>query len=229
MAKFTCLAMLMSLFVCSTNSLISDWMYSVGFLLISFLIFRIIDDIGSIHIDRDEHPDRTYLSKENLPKLLTFGGIALGIYLAGLGMFSLPILATMGAFISVSIVLYLGFGKNTRIMPIIPLLKYPILLWCLSNLATDLETITLAISTFFLMASHDLVERIGTKNTRIWASLLVLSITGILIFYPSNNPLNVLYTLPVLILISVVGKWKSAKYIALLYFPITHFLLNSFV
>lgn len=229
--KFFILSLLFALFILKPESTFTAWFVVVGIMLISFLVFRIVDDIGSVHFDRINHPDRTYLLIKNFPIMLVFGGIILGLYLLSLKMY-MPAFFFKGiaGFAFLSIIAYSVFGKNNRILPIIPLLKYPVLLWCFTSLFMEVDSFFLLSSSAFIVGSHDTIEKIKSQtNPYFYLSIVLVLIAGLLIFQPWNKALDVLYILP--ILISVVGlwRWKYAPYLPLLYFPLAYFISSNYL
>ncbi len=226
LVKFSLLSIVLSLFVCPNETPLEGWIFTIVFLFISFLIFRIFDDAGSVYLDRVAHPERTYLNKENYPKFLVVASVVLALYLAGLGLYFGYGLWSIYVLIVISIFGYLLFGKSRLILPIIPLLKYPILIWSLYHHAFHLPTIFIALSTFFIIAAHDLIENIGKRRRALLWSFLTLAISGILVFQPWSYPFNGLLILPMLIFVLFMWKWKFTPYIPILYYPISYFVLS---
>ncbi|MBL4705730.1 MAG: hypothetical protein JKY54_14490 [Flavobacteriales bacterium] len=225
--KFILLAGVLSLFVYKDDSSIEEWAFGIGFLFVSFLVFRMLDDAGSVHLDRVNHPDRTYLNKVSYARFVVLTSIVCTAYLIALCFYSTTALLIIGSLMLVSIVFYLLLGKSKFILPVIPLLKYPVLVWCLFDFTDVSELICVAVSTLFMLASHDLIENIGKKKAAFPMSLLVVFITGYLLYQPWVDALNVLYILPMLVVIRFIGNWKFSQYIPLLYYPVTYFLIYS--
>lgn len=231
LVKFFSLSLLFALFILQVESSFEDWILGAGFLLVSFLIFRIIDDIGSVHLDRINHPSRIYLLEKNISKMIIFGGFVLTLYIISLEIF-MPsyFMETIGGFAVGSIIAYLVFDKNKILLPVIPILKYPLLLWCLTSFSIEVEHLLLVFSSAMIMGSHDTIEKIKSYSS-IWffISIILVLTAGLLIFQPWSKALNNLYILPIVILVAALWRWKYAVYFPILYFPIAYFISNNFL
>jgi len=225
--SFLALAALFALFVVQSG----HWLvyaYNVFFLFSSFLFFRILDDAGSVHIDRQNHPERKYLSAENYPRFLKFLLVSIAFYLLVL-IFSRAKLdfIYISAFLLSSGLAYLLFSRREKIISLISLLKYPVLLSCLFNWQVDSLHFLLALASFFLMKAHEQLEK-KEKPQFIWG-LINLTVAGLLIFPPNQNPFNALYTLGLLLILLIFKKSNFRPYIPLLYFPLSYFLNSQFL
>jgi hypothetical protein len=225
--SFLALAALFALFD-SQSGLGFVYLSNVFFLFASFLVFRLLDDAGSVYIDRAEHPERSYLYPEHYPHFLKLLLISLALYL----LFIILSRARwdfiyLSAFLLSSGLAYFIFSRRAAVIALIPLLKYPVLLGCLLAWQDDSRHLLLALSTFFLMGAHELLEKDGTVQF-IWG-LGSLATAGILIFPIIENPLNGLYILGSIFLILVFRKSPYRPYIPLLYYPLSYFINSQFL
>lgn len=225
--KFLLLAILLSLLVYSSPSPWIGPVLGIAFLFSSIFAFRVLDDAGSVHYDRVNHPNRSYLSPENFLRFLRFTIAVLLIYLAFLFAFSLNYFITGSLLLVLSFLAYILFGKNNAVLPIIPLLKYPVLLWVLMDFSLNPVDLCVASSSIFMMASYDLIEQIGKNKSSLLSSIITLLLTGILLFPFWLNGFQWLLILPMPLLVFVIGKWKYFKYLPLLFYPISYLILNQ--
>jgi len=225
-------AILLSVFVFDTS------LFNKGFSLIELLetamlfavllfCFRVLDDAGSVIEDRQKHTERTYLEPKNFSAFVKFTSILLiGLCLSLKIMLPnsfLPILFLLGS----SIVSYFIFRKNIAILSIIPLLKYPFLIWIFQGLPTQLSSILIASSAFFMVASHDTVEQIGNKPWSYPVSIILTIVSGILVIQPWLDNLYWLLVLPVPLAIIFFRNNRSLRFIPLVYFPLVYIMLTK--
>ena len=203
------------------------YLSNVFFLFTSFLVFRLLDDAGSVYLDRKEHPERTYLSPENYPRFLKLLLISVALYLVFI-IFSQARwdFIYLSALLLSSSLAYVLLSSRAKLIALIPLAKYPILLGCLFNWPVAILPWLLAISSFFLMKAHEQLES-KKKSQFIWA-LINLSIAGFLIFPPNQNPFNLFYILGLILFLLIFRKSNFRSYIPLLYYPLSYFLNCQF-
>lgn len=226
--RFFGLALLFTLFVLPSDAFFQDFISQSGFLLFSFLVFRILDDLGSVHFDRVQHPDRSYLWSPSFPKIIRFGAGVLFSYLILIWVF-MPIhyVIVIGSFSGISILAYLLFENNQNLLPLIPILKYPVLLWCLTDLSLETEQVLLLASTAIIIASHDSLERLNSGSNRgLYRSLFYLMLVGFLVFQPWNVAFQAIYILPIVLAVWLLRNWKYVAYLPVLYYPLVYFNLN---
>ncbi|MFT7611576.1 MAG: hypothetical protein ACI9J3_000521 [Parvicellaceae bacterium] len=229
LVRFILLSVVFSLLIYKPSSSAQEWVTGICFLLGSFLVFRIIDDLGSVRLDRINHPDRTYLNKGNFSKMVMFGSIVLAVYLTTINfLFSEQVVLAVGLLSLGSILSYLLVGKSKVLLAIIPLLKYPVLLWCLMGFPIDVSHLLVAGSSFFIIGSHELIEKMNKKGF-VWLTIGSLLVAGIMVFPPWEVLVNSSFCLTLTILIPLIKKWKLTIYVPALYFPVTYFILSNII
>jgi hypothetical protein len=226
-AIFFVLATLLALLAWPFISFYS-YLSSVFFLFFSFMAFRLLDDAGSVHVDRKNHPERSYLKQENYKRFATTAGIALVLYLVLIAIFIPEAWLAVAILVGLSIVAYLLLGKTNLGLAIIALIKYPILLWCIIKLPEDASLMMLVLSSFFMLAAHDLIEE--PSNARNYAlGFISLLLSGILIFQPWTAPFSAALILPVILVAAIFRKSRLVSFFHIAYYPISYALLNYFL
>jgi len=202
----------------------ADRMNSILFLFYSFLVFRLLDDAGSVIIDRVKHPARDYLvSKVNYPKFLRLTIINILIYLGVLAFLAtLKDASIISLFLAASLVCYFLLKKSEIAVALIALLKYPLLIWCTLNWQSDGLSISLALASFFLMGAHELLGKQDFKS--YFLGLLSLIVSGLLIFQTWYNPYTLVHLVPVLLLVIIFRKSAVAPIAPLVIKLLTYFL-----
>jgi hypothetical protein len=200
------------------------------FVMGSLFAFRLLDDAWSFHLDRIEHPQRTYLHPENFIRFILFSSVTFAIYLTGLFLISGSLGAAILTLLLVSCGLYLLFFKNKHIMTLIPLLKYPVLVWCISRFGINNEVLCMSAGAFFMMLTADYTDG-NTSSGSLKYTILLALITGILIFQPWNIGLSlivdlIILTIPIFLLIFIPVEKKGL--LPILIFPLLH-LLNVII
>lgn len=193
-------------------------------LLTSLIVFRLIDDAGSVTIDRDAHPERTYLNDENYSSFLAVVFITTILFLFLLSILRPSLVISMIFFIIGSIILYLIFNKSKTVMAVIPLLKYPFLLWAISSMDSGNVGFTISIASFFIMLFYDLNDDEKTRGFIL--NFLCITVISLLIFPPwDGSYFGLLSIIPVSF---VIWKSKSSflKFIPLLFYPICYLLIS---
>ena len=223
------LTILMSILILSMDDALNIWMYSMLFLVISFMVFRMLDDAFSVKIDRKEHPDRTYLNPNKFKSFKKITAIIIGLYLLGVGfVFSSACLIILLLLIT-SLGLYLLFGEELIVLKLIPLLKYPVLLYCASLISTNEVEIGVLISSFLLMAGFDSFDRVKRNSNHIWQPMLFLFFGSVFLFKPWLNYIDILFSLLPLLIIYLIRNKSIAPYFSITYYPITYFTLTHFI
>lgn len=224
--KFTVFAMLLCLLSVTE---MQEWQKLVEnfiFIFASLFAFRLLDDAWSFYLDRIHHPDRLYLLQKNFGSFIFFAGFVIIVYQAGLFLYSGFLAITMLILFLFSTLLYFLFFRKKSIMAIIPLLKYPVLIWCLSRFSTSAEVLYLSAGAFFMMLTSDYIDENKSTGTLNYKILLIL-ITGILIFQPWNGNSSILtafifISIPI-ILIAFLSMDKK-PFFPIVVFPVLHFL-----
>jgi hypothetical protein len=220
--SFLALALLLSLFV-KTSSLAIGEIDKVVFLFYSFLVFRLLDDAGSVFMDRLNKPERSYLSIANYPKFLRFTAVNIFIYVGGLAIFvSFKDASIIFLFLLISVGAYLLFKKSEKGLALIALLKYPFLMWCAIGWQNDAISLSLVIASFFLMAAHDLLEKHNDRSYLL--GLLSLVLSGVLIFQIWQNPYTLVHIVPVLLIALIFRKSVIMPIAPILIYPLIYFL-----
>jgi 4-hydroxybenzoate polyprenyltransferase len=220
------LTILMSILVLSIDDALDIWMYSILFLFSSFIVFRIFDDAFSVKIDRKEHPERTYLIPGKFKSFKKITAIIIGGYLLSVGFaFSAASLIILLLLIS-SLALYILCEKQLFVLKLIPLLKYPVLLYCVTIISSNEVEQGVLISSFLLMAGFDSFDRVKRNSNHIWQPMLFLFCSSIFLFKPWLNYINILYILLPLLLIYRIRNKSMVPYFLIVFFPITFFILT---
>jgi 4-hydroxybenzoate polyprenyltransferase len=154
------LTLLMSMLVLSPEDAAETWLFSMLLLVISFIVFRILDDAFSVTIDRKEHPERTYLISTNFKSFKKITAISIGVYLLTVGLMYSKMYFILLLLLVSSLALYYLFGKQILVLKIIPLVKYPVLLYCVSMISWHEVKVEVLIASFLLMAGFDSFDRV---------------------------------------------------------------------
>jgi hypothetical protein len=220
------LTILMSILVLSRDDTFDVWMYSVLFLVISFGVFRVLDDAFSVELDRKEHLERIYLISQKFNSFKKITAIIIVIYLISVGLvfpatFLIILLLLIG-----SLVLYLLLRKQQLAFKLIPLLKYPVLLYCVSMISSNEVELGVIFSSFLLMAGFDSFDNVKRNSNRIWQPMLLLFCCSILLFKPWLNYINILFSVFPLLVIYLIRDKRITPYVSILFFPILFFILT---
>ena len=216
------LAFLLVLLTLSPQSS-NDLGEQITFVFLSLLVFRLLDDLGSVHYDRIHHPHRTYLLPSNFKSMMLVLSLVLITYLGSCFYFDLQLGIILSGFIGVSVLMYSLFGE-TKFLAVIPLLKYPVLLWCASYFPTNLSTLLLLLSSAFLLGAFDVLELVRNKPSVFSAGIVLLIVYGVLVFQPWENWFYSGFIIMPLVLAYLCKSKTVLKYIPLVYFPFVHFL-----
>lgn len=226
--EFFLLAGVLYLFLADMKESGLFWMAGIGYLFISFLFFRLLDDAGSVWVDRVDHPDRKYLDKDHFiyffRSVIAFGVIYLLLLLS----ISYLVVLKVGLLLLVSAISYLIFGKDRKVIRYIPLMKYPLLLWAIS-VHTPTEVLLVP---FLMMFLFDVLDDEKHQKKRKIYSVLTLSVGSFLAFssYIERGELLLFLTFSLVPLLVVIpfSRFKVIKYVPLLYYPIIHFILTNY-
>ena len=110
-------------------------------------------------------------------------------------------------------------------MMIIPLIKYPVLLWCILRFEISTDAILLSSSAFFMMLVFDINEDKPVNKNRLLITTILLFVTGFLMIQPWNGNENllvnaILLLVPFIILILPVSRFQ--RIFPVLIFPALH-------
>jgi 4-hydroxybenzoate polyprenyltransferase len=218
------LTILMAFLVLSTDDALDVWMYAMLFLITSFIVFRIFDDAFSVETDRKEHPKRTYLIPSKFKSFKKVAASIIGIYLLSVGLFFSPAFLIILLLLINSLVLYLLLRKQLLGLKLIPLLKYPVLLYCVSMISSNETELAILFSSFLLMTGFDSFDRVKSNPNHIWQPMLFLFCGSIFLFKPWLNYIDILFSLLPLLIIYLIRNKDIAPYLSILFFPITFFI-----
>jgi hypothetical protein len=243
--QFIVLACLLSLLVYNTASEIGYWLNGIGFLFTSFFAFRFLDDVFSVHIDRKEHPERDYLNVKNYATFVILSACIMPFYLITLFYLEWPWINMLWIvlLIIVSVVLYTFFGKNTKVMTLIPLLKYPVLLAALYEFPGNF--LPEIFASFFVVLIYELAEDNHRAKSTFWWLLLVELVCGLLLFKDLNPALFILFLAAPIVQTVLAQFFKPStitphlsnmqysgyRYLhiqLIIYYPITYFIFTYF-
>ena len=220
------LTLLMSILVLSPKDSAETWLFSMLLLVISFIVFRILDDAFSVNIDRKEHLERTYLIPDNFKSFKKITAISIGVYLIIVGSMYSKIYFILFLLLTSSLALYYMFGKQVLVLKIIPLVKYPVLLYCASMISWHEVKLEVLIASFLLMAGFDSFDRVKVNSNTIWQPMLFLFCCSLFLFKPWLNYSYILFSLVPLFIIYLMRNSRIVPYFAILFFPITFFILT---
>lgn len=189
-----------------------------AFLIVSLIVFRFMDDAGSVTLDRENHPERDYLSASNYRSFLTITSVITLVFLLSVLLVYPDILWLVASLIFMSVILYLLFHRSSSIMTLIPLLKYPILLWCVAELTSANSDLGLMISSFFMMLFYDINDEKNDNSLTLSNSIAVILI-GILVFQPWLNWFFVILIIVPVAILLLFSKSLYLKYLPILYYP----------
>ena len=206
-------------------SLDEGWWGDILFVLATLFLFRWLDDLGSIYLDRKDHPHRLYTLPANFKPFAFLAALFLVIYIVLLFVLDVPVAIWMLGFLALTGLLYLLFYKRREIMFIIPLLKYPVILWCLMDRSPGSEGVWMMLAVFFMVLDGDLFGAAGSWLGKRAVRGVMLLLTGLLVIQPWGGDLalywSLLLILPLPLVILLVFVPPSMR-IALLYYPIIH-------
>ena len=226
--SFLVLSILFSLLIYSPGMKAVDELSRVLFLMLSFFVFRLIDDACSVSYDRSHHPDRSYLSPENYPTFLRLTAVSCLAYQSLLFMYSKEIGLIVSLFIFASLLLYVLFQKQFTVLSLIPLLKYPVLLYCLVFQYASNTLIFICLSSFFIMLSYDLLEDKKISDLKRFVALGALATAGFFTLFSISFPFAPVFILIPLLLVWFFPRWKYLHYLPIAYYPLC-ILINSLV
>lgn len=198
---------------------------NIIFIFASLFAFRLLDDAWSFHLDRIDHPQRTYLLPKNIKNFIVFTVFVSTIYLVGLFLFSWDFAITILILYLVSNGLYFLFFRNKGIMTIIPLLKYPVLIWCISRFSMSSEVLFLSAGAFFMMLASDFIAENNSKSRALMFKILLILITGVLIFQPGFNGFSMITDLVYIsipVLLSAFTSIDEEPLFPIVVFPVLH-------
>ncbi len=195
------------------------------FVFTSLFAFRLLDDAWSFHLDRIQHPERNYLFPQNIGKFIFFTGLLIMVYLSGLFWFSLFLAITILTLLLVSTVFYALFFKVKSIMMIIPLLKYPVFIWCISRFSMSSEVLFLSAGVFFMLLTSDFIDENRSQSSTLKFKILLILITGMLIFHPWSTSFSMVISLVIIsipLLLITFTSLKERRFFPIIVFPMLH-------
>ncbi|MFM6935331.1 MAG: hypothetical protein ACKOXP_07795 [Flavobacteriales bacterium] len=194
------------------------------FLFGSFMAFRLLDDAGSVRVDRWNHPDRIYLSKENFPAFLIWTFFINASYLSALFLIEQSTAYLVTVFWLISVLLYFLFQHQLTVLSVVPLFKYPVLLYAL--LQPDVSTIELftCMGSFFILVTYELLEDVNANLLKPLLIIASLFLTGFSFVFSDSIVLDAVFIcIPILIYLLFSEK-PILKFLPILYYPICMFI-----
>ena len=202
-----------------------DLLNGFVFLIISLVVFRVIDDAGSVTLDRVNHPDRNYLSPSNYKSFLTITCLITGFFLVILFIIYSNVWWIIATLIFGSLLLYLLFHRSAPIMSIIPLLKYPTLLYCITLIAGTYSDITLTSSSFLIMLFYDVNDERNVDSLML-PNIIFALLIGLLVFQPWLNWHIIVFIIIPIVMVVLFSKSLYLKYLPIVYYPICSLLIT---
>lgn len=195
------------------------------FIIVSLFAFRLLDDAWSFYLDRIDHLDRTYLLPKNINSFIVFTAIVFTSYQFSLFLFSWNFAITILILFMGSNGLYFLFYRKKSIMKIIPLLKYPVFIWCISRFSMSSEVLPLSAGAFFMMLTSDYIDENKSRSALKYKIMIMILITGVLIFQPWNSGFGqvtdlVLISIPILLI--RFTSMKEKPFFPIVVFPVLH-------
>jgi hypothetical protein len=206
----------------------ADWItLSINFIIVfaSLFVFRWIDDAWSFYNDRIEHPERFYIFPEYLRNFAILGLLIYVFYLTALFLYSFYLVQTMLFLFIISTVFYAVFYKNKYVRFIIPILKYPVLIWCISGFSMSNEVLNLAVGSFFMMIAVDFLQEYESGTKGILVKLALLVVTGILVMQPLAEKTNLFLDVAMISIPLIFLFLKPIKALVVfpaIYYPVMH-------
>ena len=197
------------------------------FVFVSMFVFRWIDDAWSFYQDRKQHPDRKYIRSENIRSFFMLGLIIYILYQTGLFLYSVVLAQTILILFLISTILYLAFYKNKQLMLLIPLLKYPVFIWCISNFSMASEVLFSSVGAFFIMLAVDFFEKYPARTDGIIVKFVLLIVSGLLVIQPWIEKSNifpdvVLMVIPLFFIL--LKRIRSLHIFPIIIYPILHMI-----
>lgn len=220
------LTLLMTILILSINDALDVWIYVITFLFSSIIVFRIIDDTFSVEADRKEHPERIYLIPTQFKLFKKVTAIIVGIYLLIIGLIFSSVFSIIFLLLTSSVVLYLLFRRHFLLLRLIPLLKYPVFLFCVATISNNKIELEVFLSSFLLMAGYDSFDAVKRNRDHIWKPILFLFCCSILLFKPWVYYINILFSLVPLLIIYIFRHKSFTPYFSIIFFPATYFILT---
>lgn len=197
------------------------------FIFASLFVFRLIDDAWSFHLDRTEHPDRIYLLSENFNSFIRLSIILYIIYQAGLFFIS-PFLGwVVFILVLISSALYIAFYNKKAFMAIIPILKYPVFIWCISRFSLTAEIFLLSIGAFLMMLAVDFFQANSSRTKRIYLKIGLILLTGLIVMQPWLEQTSIgldLFLIAIPLLFILIAHLKGMYIFPAIIFSIIHFV-----
>lgn len=219
--RYLSLSILLSLFVVSVDIpfALASWLGIVFFVFISLLLFRALDDAGSVVFDRAD-AERSYLSEQNYTYFLVFNAFLAILYFGFLLFIKFSYGWHLAAFYVLCIVCYFLFKNNKSILYVIPFLKYPLLLFVLGC-----ENYQILLASLLLFLTYDLFEDEKRFNNGFAGILLC----GMLVFFNPDEWTSLIYVFAPALIALMLRNHKFLKYLPILYFPIVYFIVNFLI
>jgi len=207
-----------------------DWIVlfkNFAFVFVSLFVFRWIDDAWSFYNDRIEHPDRFYILPPYFRNFAMLGLLIYVLYLTALFLYSYYLVQTMLFLFIISTVFYAVFYKNKYVMFIIPILKYPVIIWCISDFSMSNEVLYLAFGSFLMIIAVDFLQEYESGTKGILVKLALLMVTGILVMQPLSEITNLfldvaMITIPLIFLF--LKPIKALVVFPAIYYPVMHII-----
>jgi len=223
------LTVLMTFLILSLEHSKLDWIFTLVFLFASFIVFRIFDDAFSVIEDRNKHPERTYLLPKNFTAFKRVTLISIALYLVGIGLVFFSVFYIILSLFLVSVGLYLLLRKQPLLLALTPLLKYPVLLYCISTLTQNSSEFEVFLASFFLMLGYDSFDAVKKKPNHIWKPMLFLFCCSLLLFKPWEGFRYSLYIIVPLLIIYLFRKNSYIHYFSIMVFPLLFFHINNII
>ncbi len=195
-------------------------------LLLSFLVFRLVDDLLSHKVDRKKDDDRAHLSVENFPKFRWVTFVFVVVYLSFLFLLEKTFFLIILAYLVINLLAYVKFADVRKLVEFLPLVKYPLLSYGVGEVFGLEVTWSVIFSSFFLMLCYDFLDHYFSEMTWRFPLILLVIATGCLLLQPWYFPPSILYIALVGVAVFAIFNSAFVKFIPTTLFPIL-FLIQS--
>lgn len=229
LAKFVLFALLLTLFGYVPHQGVFALAHNFLFIYASLLVFRATDDAWSFELDRKAHPNRQYLLPVHFPTFVRLVAVLYFVYQLVLVAFFREAAIGVALLYLFSGVTYYYNYRRPKVMFLIPLLKYPVLIGCISTHSEN-QTIGLASASFLIMLLNDLSERYA-DDSRFQAFKIVGFVFLSYLIVPAISPdtNRVLYAFCLLVpggLLLTNQRLHRLHILPIILFPILHVIYS---
>lgn len=227
--SFLVLATLLTMLMHSPETTKFDFLKRMVFLFASFLAFRFLDDAGSVRVDRMNHPDRLYLNVEHYPSFLLLTILINLTYLTTMYFIDVYLAFLLTLFWLFSVLMYFLFQDQRTILSIVPLLKYPLLLYGLFMPHVTMFEMFTCFGSFLMLVAYELLEDTFANLLKPLFIIICLLLSGFSFVFHAHFLVDAIFIGLPLIIYLLFSEKSYIKYLPILYYPICMFLKSIFL